>query len=125
LHKRIDPTIDLLCKPPKNPKLRIRSPQHMLNKNETKVPKGAPIWTLNKEALKIIKWDKKTIPIYDPDTSDQDDDNNSNDDNDSDNDDDNNDNDEAETSSRKRKRKGRRKEKERKNKKSKKNKKNN
>jgi hypothetical protein len=103
LHKRIDPAIKIVCNPPKKQKLKIRIPQN-ISKNR-KIPKNAPIWTLNREALETLKWENKEIPIYDPDT-DQD----SNDGNDSD--DDNNNNEAGTSNSRKRKRKGKGKEKE-------------
>jgi len=93
--------IDIVCRPPTNPKIKIRSTQHTLTKAE--IPKNAPIWTLNREALEQLNWENRTIPVYDP-TDEEDDDNDE----------------EVGTSSRKRKRKGKGKEKERKNKKSKK-----
>lgn len=109
LHKRIDPAIDIVCKPPTKSKIKIRSPQKTLTNVE--IPKNAPIWTLSREALQQLKWENRAIPIYDPtDQEDNNDDNNEEGGN------------EVGTSSRKRKRKG--KEKERKSKKSKKNKKN-
>jgi len=108
LHKRIDPAIDIVCKPPTKSKIKIRSPQKTLTNVE--IPKNAPIWTLSREALQQLKWENRAIPIYDP--TDQEDNN----------DDNNEGGNEVGTSSRKRKRKG--KEKERKSKKSKKNKKN-
>ena len=113
LHRRIDPAIDLVCRPPTKSKIKIRSTRHTLNKESAKIPKQAPIWTLSREALEHLNWENRTIPNYDP--TDDDDDDDDDDDNDED------DNNEVGTSNRKRKRKG--KEKERKNKKSKKNKK--
>ncbi|RHZ60302.1 hypothetical protein Glove_355g101 [Diversispora epigaea] len=94
-------------------KTRIRSERHKQNKTEAEIPKGAPIWTLSREALEHLNWVNRDIPIYDPDEEDND--NNEEEDNDN--------NEEVGTSSRKRKRKGKGKEKEKKNKKSKKNKK--
>ncbi|RHZ78139.1 hypothetical protein Glove_167g61 [Diversispora epigaea] len=115
LHKRIDPVIDIVSRPAntqKAQKTRIRSERHKQNKTEAEIPKGAPIWTLSREALEHLNWVNRDIPIYDPD---EDNDNNKEEDNDN--------NEEVGTSSRKRKRKGKGKEKEKKNKKSKKNKK--
>lgn len=111
LHKRIDPTIEVVCKPTNAERVqkdRIRSERYKQNKTEAEIPKGAPIWTLSREALEHLNWVNRDIPIYDPDEED-----------------DNNNDEEVGTSSRKRKRKGKgkEKEKERKNKKSKKNKK--
>jgi hypothetical protein len=104
LHRRIDPTIDIVCRPPSKPKIKIRSAQHTQNKTEAKILKNAPIWTLSREALQHLKWENKIIPIYDPTDEEGDDDDNDN-------------NEEVGTSSRKRKRKEKGKEKERKNKK--------
>ncbi|RHZ72302.1 hypothetical protein Glove_243g67 [Diversispora epigaea] len=116
LHKRIDPVIDIVSRPAntqKVQKIRIRSEHHKQNKIEAEIPKGAPIWTLSREALEHLNWVNRDIPIYNPD---EDNDNNEEEE-------DNDNNEEVGTSSRKRKRKGKGKEKEKKNKKSKKNKK--
>jgi hypothetical protein len=129
LHKRIDPAIDVVCRPAnteKAQKARIRSELYKQNKTEAEIPKGAPIWTLSREALEHLNWVDRDIPIYDPDEEEEDNNNNTEEGTD-------NNNTEVGTSSssRKRKRKekgkgkkGKEKEKERKNKKSKKNKKN-
>ena len=75
LHKRIDPAIDIVCKPPTKSKIKIRSPQKTLTNVE--IPKNAPIWTLSREALQQLKWENRAIPIYDPtDQEDNNDDNN-------------------------------------------------
>ncbi|RHZ77334.1 hypothetical protein Glove_181g29 [Diversispora epigaea] len=92
LHKRIDPVIDI-----------------------AEILKGAPIWTLSREALEHLNWVNRDIPIYNPD---EDNDNNEEEE-------DNDNNEEVGTSSRKRKRKGKGKEKEKKIKNLKKIKKNN
>jgi len=125
LHKRIDPAIDVVCRPAnteKAQKARIRSELYKQNKTETEIPKGAPIWTLSREALEHLNWVDRDIPIYDPD---EEEDDNNNTEVGTDN---NNTEVGTSSSSRKRKRKGKgkgkEKEKERKNKKSKKNKKN-
>ena len=108
LHFRIDPTVEMLRrKPKKSTKEKIRSPRYMLNNEKSQIPADAPIWTLNRAALRHLNWEDKEIPIYDPESDDGDDDNN----------DDNDNNAETSRSGRKRKRK------EKKNKKSKKSKK--
>src|SRR6185369_16289953 len=133
-HKRIDPVIDVVCRPAnteKAQKARIRSELYKQNKTEAEIPKGAPIWTLSREALEHLNWANRDIPIYDPD---EEEDNNNNKKkrkkNKKKEEGKENNNKEVGTSSssRKRKRKGKgkgkEKEKERKNKKSKKKKKN-
>ena len=40
-----------------------------------KIPYGAPIWTLNRAALRFLNWGDKQVPIYDPE-SDNDENNN-------------------------------------------------
>jgi len=134
LHKRIDPAIDIVCRPAnteKAQKARIRSELYKQNKTEAEIPKGAPIWTLSREALEHLNWVNRDIPIYDPDEEEEDN-NNTEVGTDNNNTEAGTDNNNTEvgtsSSSRKRKRKGKgkgkEKEKERKNKKSKKNKKN-
>jgi len=110
LHKRIDPVIDVVCRPAnteKAQKARIRSALYKQNKTEAEIPKGAPIWTLSREALEHLNWVDRDIPIYDPDEKEED--NNNNTEVGTDN---NNTEVETSSSSRKRKRKGKRKEKE-------------
>ncbi|RHZ65752.1 hypothetical protein Glove_311g48 [Diversispora epigaea] len=101
---RIDPVIDIVSRPAntqKAQKTRIRSERYKQNKTEAEIPKGAPIWTLSREALEHLNWVNRDIPIYDPD---EDNDNNEEEE-------DNDNNEEVGTSSRKRKRKGKGKEK--------------
>jgi len=127
--------IDVVCRPAnteKAQKARIRSELYKQNKTEAEIPKGAPIWTLSKEALEHLNWVNRDIPIYDPDEEEEDNNNNTEVGTDNNNTEAGTDNNNTEvgtsSSSRKRKRKGKgkgkEKEKERKNKKSKKNKKN-
>jgi len=50
----------------------------MLNNEKSQIPADAPIWTLNRAALRHLNWEDKEIPIYDPESDDGDDDNDNN-----------------------------------------------
>jgi hypothetical protein len=79
----------------------IRSSRFTLTNDDRngKIPYGAPIWTLNRAALRYLNWGDKEVPIYDPESEREGDDGD-------DNNEENNDNDAGTSrSSRKRKRK--------------------
>ncbi len=86
LHKRIDPTVEILRK--KEPNLKRKRVQR--DKTNSAPPIGVPSWCLNKEALeKLNRAADDIIPVYTDEEDIEDDEN----DNDNANDNDANDND--------------------------------
>jgi hypothetical protein len=74
LHKRIDPTVDLLrSKQPKQPEASQK--RVLSDKNPNGAPPiGAPSWCLSDEALEKFGRQTENIPVYDYDTGDAGDD---------------------------------------------------